>query len=123
MIKLFGFASIQLRPISDYDMLTVGRLPGTFFARRSHSSSKEQKKKWYSEPGVIRIFLLNEELKNPWNFQNPRVNLTSNQVAKAKMATKINWFAACWKWMEKNVGMFSFSDTSSAKRHVGNWEG
>ena len=25
MIKLFGFASIHLRPISDYVMLTVGR--------------------------------------------------------------------------------------------------
>ena len=25
MIKLFGFASIHLRPISDHDVLTVGR--------------------------------------------------------------------------------------------------
>ena len=43
-LKVFFVASIQLRPISDYDMLTVGRSAGTFFARRSHLSSVEQKK-------------------------------------------------------------------------------
>ena len=44
MIKLLGFASIHLRPISDHVMLTVGRSARDLLRRRSHSSSKEQKK-------------------------------------------------------------------------------
>ena len=41
MIKLLGFASIHLRPISDHVMLTVGRSAWDLL----RSSSKEPKKK------------------------------------------------------------------------------